>query len=351
MMMAADPTTNGETRVLLVEADPADIRRFASALVREGWVVAPAADAVSAQAVTRHQRFDVAVVDVRLPGGGGLRVLRRLRTSLNTAVVPAVALADSHAEHVELTAAGAQVCLTKPVADEALVGAIQHARGLKLAPERAPAHAVAAPDRLQAVRRSGLLDTPPEAEFDFLTRLAATLLHTPTALLSIVDADRQFFKSAVGVGEPWASARETPLSHSFCQWAVVSGETFVVNDAGQHPLVRHNLAVRDLNVAAYAGVPVQNGGSEPIGSFCVVDTRARSWSDDELSVLRELAAVAQAEMAVRQADSPRPEQVALGVTAILRLLASCADRLADDERDGLVRLGEAHANRLASRIN
>jgi signal transduction protein with GAF and PtsI domain len=128
----------------------------------------------------------------------------------------------------------------------------------------------------------------------------------------------------------------------------VSGETFVVNDAGQHPLVRHNLAVRDLNVAAYAGVPVQNGGSEPIGSFCVVDTRARSWSDGELDVLRELAAVAEAEMAVRQADSPRPEQLARGVTATLRLLATCGNRLADDERDGLAKLGEAHANRLAA---
>jgi CheY-like chemotaxis protein len=349
MIMAADSTKRGETRVLLVEPDPADLRRFTGALGREGWIVAPAADAVSAQAVARNQRFDVAVADVRCPGGGGIRVLRRLRTALNTAVVPAVALADGDGEHAELTAAGAQICLTKPVTDEALVGAIRQARELTLAPERAPAHALASPERLQALRKSGLLDTPAEDNFDLLTRLAARLLHAPTALLSIVDADRQFFKSAVGVGEPWASARETPLSHSFCQWAVVSGETFVVNDAGQHPLVRHNLAVRDLNVAAYAGVPVQNGGAEPIGSFCVVDTRARSWSDDELNVLRELAAVAQAEMALRQADSPRPEQIARGVTGILRLLATCADRLAVDERDGLVRLGEAHTNRLSSR--
>src|SRR4030095_4865748 len=86
----------------------------------------------------------------------------------------------------------------------------------------------------------------------------------PTPPPPTVAADRQFFKSEVGVGEPWHSARETPLSLSFCQWAVVSGVTFVVNDAGQHPLVRHNLAVRDLNVAAYAGVPVQNGGSRPV---------------------------------------------------------------------------------------
>ena len=348
MMMAADSTKSGEIRVLLVEADPADLRRFVSALGREGWIAAPAASAVSAQAAARSQRFDVAVVDVKVPGGGGIRVLRRLRTFLNTAVVPAVALADSDADHADLKAAGAQICLTKPIADDALIAAVREARTMTLAPETAPVHALTAPERLQALRKSGLLDTPPEPEFDLLTRLASTLLRTPTALLSIVDTDRQFFKSAVGVGEPWHTARETPLSHSFCQWAVVSGDTFVVDDARQHPLVRHNLAVRDLNVTAYAGVPVQNGGAEPIGSFCVVDTRARSWSDDELDVLRELAAVAEAEMAVRQADAPRPEQLARGLTGILRVLATCANRLGDAERDGLVKLGEAHASRLAS---
>jgi CheY-like chemotaxis protein len=347
MIMAAEPTKSGEIRVLLVEGDPADLRRFVSALGREGWITAPAANAVSAQAAARSQRFGVAVVDAGIPDGGGIRVLRRLRTFLNTAVVPAVALANSDAEHADLVAAGAQICLTKPVTDEALIGAIRQALTITLAPETAPAHAVASPERLLALRNSGLLDTPPEAEFDLLTRVASTLLRTPTALLSIVDAKRQFFKSAVGVGEPWHTARETPLSHSFCQWAVVSGETFVVDDARQHPLVRHNLAVRDLSVAAYAGVPVQNAGSEPIGSFCVVDTRARSWSDDELGVLQELAAVAEAEMAVRQADAPRPEQLARGVTAILRVLATCSNRLGDEERDGLVKLGEAHANRLA----
>ena len=146
--------------MLFVETNPADLRRFVGALGREGWPVAPAADAVSAQAVARHQRFDVAVADVRCPGGGGVRVLRRLRTALNTAVVPAVALADSDAEHAELTAAGAQISLTKPVTDEALVGAIRQARGLTLAPEPAPAHALASPDRLQALRRSAFSTRP-----------------------------------------------------------------------------------------------------------------------------------------------------------------------------------------------
>ena len=72
------------------------------------------------------------------------------------------------------------------------------------------------PDRVGELLRLGLLDTPPEAPIDRLTRLAARLLDAPVALVSLVDDHRQFFKSAFGLPQPWASIRETPLSHSFC---------------------------------------------------------------------------------------------------------------------------------------
>jgi hypothetical protein len=74
--------------------------------------------------------------------------------------------------------------------------------------------------RLEALRLTGLLDSPPEESFDRFTRLATRLFKTPVALVSLVDADRQFFKSAIGLPEPWASLRQSPLSHSFCKLAV-----------------------------------------------------------------------------------------------------------------------------------
>jgi PAS domain S-box-containing protein len=83
--------------------------------------------------------------------------------------------------------------------------------------ERAAPAPVQDPARLKALRDACLLDTPAEESFDRLTRLASTILHAPVALVSLVDEDRQFFKSCVGLPEPWASRRETPLSHSFCQ--------------------------------------------------------------------------------------------------------------------------------------
>src|SRR4051794_34482891 len=110
--------------------------------------------------------------------------------------------------------------------------------------------------RLEALRRTGLLDTPPEPSFDRLTRLAARLLHAPVALVSLVDADRQFFKSCVGLPEPWSSRRQTPLSHPFCRHEVATGEPLIIEDARQHPLLCGNAAIKDLGVVAYLGIPL-----------------------------------------------------------------------------------------------
>ena len=338
---------SAETKVLLVESDPAEALRMAGVLQGEGWAVTAAADAVMAQTVARQLQPNVAVVAMRLPGGGGVRVLQRLRTSLTTALVPAVGLADTDATHHELTAAGAQVCLTRPARAEALTTAVRRAVTMTLSPAGAPAHAIAAPERLQAVRASGLLDSPYDPKLDLLTRMAAALLGTPTALLSVVDADRQFFKSAIGVDDPWRSARQTPMSHSFCQWAVASGDTFIVNDAHVHPLVRHNPAVRELGVAAYAGIPLHDARDQAIGSFCVVDSKPRSWSDAQIDVLRELAEVARAEITTLHAPAHSGAQLARGVAASLRILAHCSTALSPADRDAFVRLAEDQTNRLA----
>jgi GAF domain-containing protein len=93
-------------------------------------------------------------------------------------------------------------------------------------------------ERLDALRSTGLLDSPAEEAFDRLTRLAARLLRVPVALVSLVDEDRQFFKSCFGLPEPLATQRETPLSHSFCQHVVNLEDLLVAGDAREHPLLR-----------------------------------------------------------------------------------------------------------------
>ena len=154
--------------------------------------------------------------------------------------------------------------------------------------------------RLAALRRTSLLDTPPEEPFDRLTRLATRVLRVPVALVSLVDGDRQFFKSCVGLPEPWASSRQTPLTHSFCKHAVASGEPFVVSDARLDPLVRDNLAVSELGVIAYAGIPLTTTEGLTLGAFCVIDARPREWTEEEIEILRSLAASVMTEIGTRR---------------------------------------------------
>jgi GAF domain-containing protein len=144
--------------------------------------------------------------------------------------------------------------------------------------------------RLAALRATGLLDSPAEAAFDRLAKLAAKLLDAPVALISLVDSDRQFFKSSVGLAEPWRGARETPLSHSFCRHTLLSREPLVIEDARTHRLVRDNLAIRDLDVVAYAGIPLISAEGHALGTLCVIDHRPRSWTADQIEILETLTA-------------------------------------------------------------
>jgi GAF domain-containing protein len=152
---------------------------------------------------------------------------------------------------------------------------------------RAAHEALTDPARLSALRDTGLLDSPPEEPFDRLTRLASKLLDVPVALVSLVEDDRQFFKSSVGLPEPYASERETPLTHSFCQHVTVMSGPLLVKDARTHPLVKDNQAVTDLDVIAYAGVPLEDRDGQTLGSLCAIDTKPRRWSEEDVAVLED----------------------------------------------------------------
>jgi GAF domain-containing protein len=161
------------------------------------------------------------------------------------------------------------------------------------------AKAVADPGRLAAVARTRLLDSPSDQRFDSLTRVASQVLNAPVALVSIVDRDRQFFKSCLGLPEPWASKRGTPLSHSFCQHAVAARRPLIVDDAREHALLRDNPAIRDLGVIAYAGIPLIAADGEALGSLCVIDRKPRRWTPEETSLLAQIAEAVVAQIDAR----------------------------------------------------
>ena len=149
--------------------------------------------------------------------------------------------------------------------------------------------ALEAPERLAALAETGLLDSPEQTALDRYVRLVRNALGAPVGLVSLVDDHRQFFSSAAGLPEPWASKRETPLSHSFCKHVVAQQSELIVPDAPEHPLVKDNLAIPDLGVKAYAGVPIRTADGHVLGSFCAVDVQPREWTDRELTILRDLA--------------------------------------------------------------
>ena len=153
-------------------------------------------------------------------------------------------------------------------------------------------------ERLQVLFKSQLLDSAPEEAFDRFTQLAVTLLDVPISLVTLVDKDRQFFKSYCGLSEPWASRRQTPLSHSLCQYVVTSRQPLIVKDARTVAELKENLAISELGVIAYLGFPLLAEG-QALGSFCVLDIKPRAWSQREIRVVLALASLVEEELVWR----------------------------------------------------
>ncbi len=150
--------------------------------------------------------------------------------------------------------------------------------------------------RLRKLASFHILDTPPEREFDALTALAQRLLDCPIALVSLVDQDRQWFKSAQGMGQ----VRETPRNQAFCAHTIHEDDLLLIEDACADPRFADNPLVQGKpHIRFYAGVPLRphhDGYSDTLpalGSFCVIDTKPRHLSSRDLATLRDLAAVAE----------------------------------------------------------
>ena len=134
---------------------------------------------------------------------------------------------------------------------------------------------------------------------DRYARLVRRVVGVPVGLVTLVGPDRQRFVGADGLDEPWASARETPLSHSFCRWVVADQQPLVLADARRDERLRTNFAIPELGVVAYAGWPLTDHTGRLVGSLCAIDHEPRAWTEDELTALGDLAAACSAELVQR----------------------------------------------------
>jgi len=165
-------------------------------------------------------------------------------------------------------------------------------------------------ERMRVLRDLALIDSPEELVFDKLTQLASKVIGAPVSLVSMVAADYQFFKSQVGLPDPWKSKRRTPLSHSFCQHVVASNEPLIVSDAREVDFLKKNRAIPDLDVIGYLGMPLKLSDGRSLGSFCVIDSEPREWSDVEIEIMRELSEIVCDEFDMRTMARKDPQAAA-----------------------------------------
>lgn len=150
-------------------------------------------------------------------------------------------------------------------------------------------------DRLETLRSLSILDTPAEERFDRLTRMAKRMFGVPIALVSLVDENRQWFKSCVGLG-----VSETSRDISFCGHAILGNDIFVIPNTQEDKRFADNpLVTSDPNIRFYAGCPLILNGCK-LGTLCIIDQKPRNLEKDDIEALKDLASMVECELAAIQ---------------------------------------------------
>lgn len=150
--------------------------------------------------------------------------------------------------------------------------------------------------RMQVLKAYDVLDTPAEAAFDDLTLLASQICDTPVALFTLIDGDRQWFKSAVGV-----EVTETPRDVSFCAHAITQSDLFIIPDAAKDIRFADNpFVTSDPNIRFYAGAPLITADGYALGTLCALDQKPRDLSPQQQDALRALSRLAMAQLELRR---------------------------------------------------
>lgn len=151
-------------------------------------------------------------------------------------------------------------------------------------------------NRLAALHALQILDTPPDDAFDRITRLASRILKTPIAIVSLVDKERQWFKSHLGV-----DTEETPREIAFCAHAICDQDVMVVPDATRDQRFAENpMVTGDPNIRFYAGAQLRDDAGHNLGALCVVDSKPREFDAEQRAILRDLASIVMDAMHLRR---------------------------------------------------
>ena len=148
-------------------------------------------------------------------------------------------------------------------------------------------------ERLKLLHSLCILDTPPDERFDCIARLTKRVFDIPIAMVTLIDSDRQWFKSV----EDILTAREIPREISFCNYTIANEQSLIVNDLTQDERFADNPHVVDDGFRFYAGVPLMYRDRYALGTLCMLDTSPRQMSEDDVALLEELGTLVECEIA------------------------------------------------------
>jgi phosphoribosyl 1,2-cyclic phosphodiesterase/DNA-binding response OmpR family regulator len=271
--------------VLLIAADGGIVERIGRAVNQEPIHLSHAGGAPESTALARQRPPALVIAELGLPGLD--RALEKIRTDNGGTPVPTMVVGGNGPPD-----AGAVDRLEEPWSVEYARTRIRTWLLRNEVRWERPPIPDDEPDRIAALHALDILDTAAEERFDRHTRLAAALFKVPISLISLVDAERQWFKSCYGT-----ELDETPREVSFCAHAVAARAMLVVPDTllddrfREHPLVKDGPRIR-----FYAGAPIYARGGQPIGTLCILDTRPRAMPPDERALLADLASMVETEL-------------------------------------------------------
>jgi phosphoribosyl 1,2-cyclic phosphodiesterase/CheY-like chemotaxis protein len=243
--------------------------------------------------VIATDRPSLVIVDAQSARDDALAICRRVRKldTGETPQVPIVVIADRDNKAPELDGFGAD-WIVRPFSEEYARTRIRAwilrstCRWIRAQlPEQEE-------ERLAALNKLEILDTGPEERFDRIARIASEAFDVPIALVSLVDRDRQWFKSCIGL-----NAKETPRDMAFCAHAILENKVMVVPDAFLDPRFADNpLVTGEPRVRFYAGYPLKLPDGNVMGTLCLIDTRPRQLDSRKLNLLRDLGKLAESEL-------------------------------------------------------
>ena len=277
--------------VLIACSDAALAKRLRDVVEAEGLPILMARDYVSALNIARVEPLTLAFIQRQLGADDGLALCSALRGVAGLTDLPVIMLAETERE-VELAQAQDAPWLVGAFSPE-------YARTkLRACLLRTRSRWAIAPvpeneaQRLKTLHSLGLLDTAPEERFDRITRIAARIFNVPIALITLIDTDRQWFKSRFG-----EMATQTPREQAFCAHAILGTQALVVPDALEDVRFADNpLVCGKSRVRFYAGQPIAAPDGSRLGTLCVIDHRPRDFGVEELQLLVDLAALIEREL-------------------------------------------------------